>query len=128
MKKKTVKQLKKILDSVASEYFRKRDLSICYTCGKALPYKQSQCGHFEGRGSLYLRYDEINNHCQCYVCNILKKGNYIVYTLNMIRDYGMETVERLHREKNNIVKWTTLDYERMIEEFKQKIKDLHYEE
>ncbi len=65
MKKKTIKQLKKIADTLWSEYIRKRDCTICYTCNTPLPYNKSQCGHFISRDCLQLRYDEANCHCQC---------------------------------------------------------------
>lgn len=130
MKKKTVKQLKKIADSLWSEYVRKRDMNLCYTCRKAMTYKESQCGHFISRDCLQLRYDDANCHCQCVGCNVFKKGNMIAYTLNMIRDYGAELVELYQaiKDSKKNMKWTILDYEKKIEEIKKKIKDLHYNE
>lgn len=39
-------------------------------------------------------------------CNIFKSGNYIEYTLNMIKDYWQEHVENMKNDKQ-LVKITT---------------------
>ena len=93
--KKTVTWYKKKLDTVFSKYIRYRDEGQCFTCPKKDHPKKMQCGHFNPRQYLATRYDETNNHCQCYACNMLYGGNPATYSVRMIDKYGIEHVRKL---------------------------------
>lgn len=127
-RKKSVKKLKVELDAVFSLYIRhlgsKDGMNQCFTCGKTFLIKELQDGHYESRRYLALRYEISNNHCQCFDCNIIKKGNYTVYALKMIEKYGKEHLDMLAIKKHNVIKWTAFEYQLMIDEFTRKLNDL----
>lgn len=88
LNKYSISQLKKKADKVFSEYIRQRDGGKCITCGHTDEWKYLQAGHYITRDVLELRYDERNVNCQCYACNVCRKGNYPVYSLKLIEKYG----------------------------------------
>ena len=88
-------------DAAFSHYIRTRDClrttgsveyGCCFTCGKPVPYAESQCGHFIKRDCKKLRYEPRNGHLQCRHCNEDLKGNMEVYEANMIALYGEDIV------------------------------------
>lgn len=127
-KKKSVKKLKKELDAVFSLYIRhvgsKDGMNQCFTCGKTFLIKELQDGHYESRRYLALRYEITNNHCQCFDCNIRKKGNYTVYALKMIEKYGKGHLDMLAIKKHNVIRWGAFEYELMIDEYTRKLNEL----
>lgn len=118
-KPRTVTSKKKELDAIFSRYIRLRDGGKCYTCPKVGEIKAMQNGHFIPRQYLATRYDEVNNHCQCYACNMLYNGQPGAYATRLERDYGKGTVEMLEEKR----KLTMLDfpYEYWIEIYKEKV-------
>lgn len=106
--------LKKKLDSVFSVFIRRRDKGVCFTCGKKLPWKQQQNGHYITRGCLQLRWDERNCNCQCVGCNIFKNGNYTEYAIRLLKKHGPNILAELDREKWKIRKMTRANYEDLI--------------
>lgn len=79
-------QLIKDADAIWSKYIRLRDSSqqmdgswvgVCISCDRTLEVlsndgrwrQNAQCGHFVGRGNMWLRYDEYNTNLQCAHCN-----------------------------------------------------------
>lgn len=127
-KKKKVRRIGLVIkeaDSWFSKFIRLRDNNICYTCNKQLDMSSSQCGHFIPRDSLLYKYDESNSRCQCYVCNIRKKGNYIPYTLNMIKKYGIAKITKMWsnylKDKKQM---SREDYEKIITTYKDKYEQL----
>lgn len=126
-KKKTYAQLKKELDNVFSLYIRirysKDGLVSCFTCGVIKPIKQMQCGHYVSRSNLSLRWSEYNCHVQCFSCNIWKKGNMDVYAIKLITKYGKDILQNLMTEKHQIVKFSTVELEKMIFFFKERMKN-----
>lgn len=120
MKKKTNAQLKKQLWKVFSEYVRKRDKGICFTCGRKVEGSGYHSGHFipKSVGGLSLYFDESNVNGQCYNCNINLGGNQYAYGIKL----GEAKVKELYLLKQQITK----DYPflQKIEEYKEKIKQL----
>lgn len=130
-RKKTQKQkLKDRADQVFSEYIRLkysdwRGYCGCYTCDKIAHYKDGmQNGHFISRGSSTLRYSEENCRVQCYVCNCIKNGNYITYTIRLIEEVGIEKVEELREMGKELHQFTETELQEIIDKYTQKIKDL----
>jgi hypothetical protein len=134
-KKKIVKTstLKKKAWDLFSRYIRMRDClkteghiyeGKCYTCGKTFLFENLQAGHFiDGRKNNNL-FDERGVHAQCYQCNVGLKGNKVIYTLNMQRDYGQTVIDEMlkkNREPRNVKGY---EYLEMIEDFKKKIEGL----
>jgi len=122
-KKPSRSKLVKQLDSIFSLYIRQRDDGKgCITCGIKKPVKEMQNCHFFTRGRLPTRWDETNCHSGCYRCNVLLKGNYIVYTIKMIDKYGREHVDQLESKSRSNVKITTVEIREMIDYYTLKVK------
>lgn len=102
-----------------SRFIRLRDKK-CYTCDTTS--LKLQCGHFVPRQYLATRYDEINNHAQCYACNMLFGGQPSKYSLNLIRDYGADIVQKLEDRRNLIFR--DMDYKAIGDEYKIKYEKL----
>jgi len=124
MGKGTVSKLKKKLDAIFSLYIRTRDEGQCYTCPKKDEIKKMQNGHFIPRQYLAVRWDEMNNHCQCYACNMLYNGQPGAYATRLERDYGKGTVELLESKRKLVVKMKPEDYEYWITIFAEKLEAL----
>lgn len=119
VKKRSVAKLKKELDTLFSRFIRYRDDGQCYTCPKKDDPKKMQNGHFVPRQYLAVRYDEVNNHCQCYACNMLYNGQPSRYAVRLERDYGKGTVEMLEGKRQLITK--DFPYEHWIAVYKEKL-------
>ena len=121
-------KLKIALDAVFSLYIRYRDsvngMNQCITCSKTMLIKDLQDGHYESRNHLALRWDETNNHPQCYYCNIILKGNYPVYTIKMLEKYGESHLQMLAIKKHNTTHLTRFEYEMLIKEYTKKLNEL----
>lgn len=72
-----------------------RGMNICYTCGMFHPWKELHAGHYQ-HGKL--DFDERNLKPQCAACNTYHGGRLDEYTLRLIRENGLEWVERLKRD------------------------------
>ena len=118
----TKSRWKKEADYWFSKYIRQRDKGQCYTCKNKNEPKKMQNGHFVPRQYLLTRYDEINNHCQCYACNILYGGQPDTYALNLERDYGKGIIEKLNAKRNEIKKDT--DFQFIANEYKKKYEEM----
>ena len=72
---KSISKLKKELDKWFSLYIRLRDADengvvICFTSGRAYPYKNIHAGHFMSRRCLSTRWCEINVQPQSAADNL----------------------------------------------------------
>lgn len=87
-----------------NQFIRLRDKDLpCISCGR---YHQEQwhAGHYRSVGACpELRFDEMNVHKQCSVCNNYKSGNLTEYRLNLIRKIGEKKlnawIEKIIRRK-----------------------------
>lgn len=96
----------------------------CITCKEMIPFKKAQAGHFIGGRSGGVLFDEEIVHLQCYRCNVALKGNYVEYTLEMIKRHGIEKVEELKLRKHLSIKYKVFDYERIRKEYDDKYEAL----
>lgn len=119
--RKSISKLKKELDAVFSKFIRNRDKGQCYTCPHKAEPKRMQNGHFIPRQYTATRYDEKNNHCQCYACNMLFNGQPGKYALNLIRDYGPGIIEELEGKRFTVIK--DFPYEEKIAYYGEKLKE-----
>jgi len=124
MAKPTVKGLKKKLDKVFSEYIRKRDSGICYTCGNVKEWKYQDAGHYISRSYGSTRFDERNVHAQCKSCNVFKGGNMDEYALKLVKQYGPKILKELNKKKWQIKHFEVGELQDLIEKYKEKIKRL----
>lgn len=122
LKNPTKKQLQSKLWRLMSEYIRKRDNFVCFTCGKRGNKYNTDAGHFipQSRNS-DTQYDETNVHTQCVRCNKWLGGNMREYTIRMIDKYGREKVDELRRRGHIIKKWKREELEDLIKYYKDKL-------
>ena len=109
---------------IFNQYIRERDKNLpCISCGR---HHQGQyhAGHYRTVGSHpELRFNELNVHKQCSVCNNHKSGNIVEYRINLIRKIGQESLEWLegnHEPK----KYTIEELKQLKATYKAKLKEL----
>lgn len=127
-KLKTTSQLKKIADTLFSQYIRLKNSDEngdckCYTCDAVKPWKEMQNGHFVSRTHLSTRWLEDNCRVQCMPCNVWKRGNYDIYALRLTQEKGSEILEYLHFQRAALKQMKRVDYDELIADLKLKIKD-----
>lgn len=126
MKPKTLAKYKKDLDAVFSKYIRYRDRGQCFTCSNKNHPKKMQNGHFVPRQYLTTRYDERNNNCQCYACNMLYGGQGPTYAIRLQEKYGADIIKDLEKGRWEITKLDIKWYQEKIEEYKKKLEEIIY--
>jgi hypothetical protein len=129
----TVAKLKKKADIAFSKFIRHRDgrwshevgwETLCITCGKWLPLKQMQAGHFVSRAVNALRYHPHNVNGQCYGCNVAKNGDQYNHGLQIDVKYGEGTAAKLFARRHETHKFTPEELKIIIEDAKQKTHEL----
>jgi len=128
MKKPTRKSLVTKLDTVFSQYIRRRyavnDIAECITCSKKDHYKKLQCGHFMSRRHYSTRWDENNVGVQCYGCNITNQGQQYIFSQYL----GDKISENMYIKSKQIVKFVDADLIDMIGYYNIKILALESKE
>jgi len=124
----TVKYLKKKLDTIFSEYIRRRDsdddgYGICCTCCCVIHWKDADAGHYVRRGINMTRYHEQNVHLQCRKCNRGGERN-ASYAKFLIEKYGKEILDVLCLLEHQTKKWKTWELEELIKTYKKKLEKL----
>jgi hypothetical protein len=132
-KKPSVASLKRKAWILFSQYIRLRDClkttgtlthGKCITCGKLIPYDSGDAGHFVSRRYNSTLFDEKNCHLQCRYCNRYLNGNLLEYRRKIINLYGEGFDIQLEDKATEIKKYTPSELVKLIEELKNKIKDL----
>jgi hypothetical protein len=128
-KRKSLRSLKKQAWELLSKAIRleRREgpgmLVECVSCQRKMPWKQIQAGHFiDGRFNSIL-FDERGIHPQCGVCNVVYNGRKEEYFIYMERTWGREIIDELRAQRNQQVNFTAEQLEKMIADYKQRIKD-----
>jgi hypothetical protein len=134
MKEQTSRSLKKKLWGIFSLYIRTRDcfrttgtssFALCITCERRYHIKTLQAGHFiSGRHNANL-FSEKGTHAQCYNCNINLRGNALEYRRKIIELYGEGYDLVLEKENRQTLQFTVPMLLKMIEEYKEKLKQLN---
>lgn len=130
-RKLTRKNIVKKLDTVFSEYIRRKYADKlgyvkCYTCNKKAYWKGEgiQNGHFISRASRALRWSEENCRPQCYQCNCMRYGQNYLFAMNLNKEYGYDKAAELLQQSREIVKHTDLELLEKIEYYKGLIDKL----
>ena len=114
------KKLIQQLDTEFSIFIRRRyainDIATCVTCGKQDHWKKLQAGHFMSRKHLSTRWDEDNVQVQCAGCNIFRAGEQFLFSKHL----GLKLSEKLLIKSKQIVKFTDVEINEMIDYYKQK--------
>ena len=123
-KKPTRSQLVKKLDTIFSQYIRKKNADnngncTCCTCGKVMPWKEIQAGHFMSRKHYSIRWDERNVHPQCVACNVFRYGEQYKYSIFL----GKELADLLYLQSKEVKKYTTDELQSSIEHYSKMIKE-----
>lgn len=118
---KSLKSLRKLAWSLQSEYIRRSQNYICFTCGAHLTKATSQAGHYIHKDCL--DFDLININCQCSRCNKWLHGNSGVYAERLIAEYGERAIIELRQRANRVKKFTILELQEKLEYYKNKIKE-----
>jgi hypothetical protein len=104
-KPETKAALKRKLRIILHKYIRIRDAYFedgrwwvkCVTCSERLPFKESTAGHFFPAGTYpAVRFSEWNINGQCIRCNKYQHGALILYTIEMIRRYGLKGLDHFY--------------------------------
>lgn len=123
VKKPTVRQLIKKLDSVFSIWIRKRDAGfddhiICFTCGARKHWKEAQNSHYVSRRHMNTRFYEKNCHSACVACNVFLHGNMDSYALALQRKYGASILEELNGLKHLPKSFTVQELQSLIDKYR----------
>lgn len=90
----------KKVDIEFSRYIRRKEaddfgMVRCYTCGKRVPWKQAECGHYIPRAHMATRFLQTNCHSQCFTCNHELRGNISEYRARLVEEYGEDKISQL---------------------------------
>ena len=113
----------KLAQVLVNRYVRLRDLNKpCISCEYKGSIRQIHAGHYKPVGNnQQLRYNTINIHAQCSICNNHLSANLVNYRVALIKKIGLEKVEWL--ECNHETKKYTVEYlQKLIKVFRKKIK------
>jgi hypothetical protein len=128
--KPTKSKLKKKLDEVFSLYIRHKfsinGMCCCYTCGNWGDIKTMQAGHFMSRRYLLTRWEEDNVRIQCRSCNLFNQGEQYEFGKKLEAELGISRVEDLRFLRHTISKYSTKDYETMIEYYTEELKNYEH--
>ncbi len=110
-KEKSISKLMKEADALMSKNVRYANIdkdgnATCYTCGHKAEPKKMQNGHYLSRFYKAARWHPDNTRIQCYVCNIFKKGDVVVFRQNLVKEIGIERVEAVEAQRNVTTKLT----------------------
>jgi hypothetical protein len=116
--------LLKLAQKLFNEYIRSRDKNEpCISCGYVGNGRQWHAGHYRPTGrNGQLRFNEMNVHKQCSICNNHLSGNLVKYRESLIKKIGLEMVEELECN-NEPKKYTVEELRDLILTYKIKIKE-----
>jgi len=116
------------LDKTFSLFIRQRDakngIIKCISCGKPVPWKESDCGHYINRKHMSTRYDEQNCNAQCRSCNRFNEGSMHGYAKGLRVKYGEDVPEKLFIKHFNTCKMSQVEVNLLTKYYKAKIKAL----
>lgn len=117
-------KLREKAQAVFNKFIRLRDKNLpCISCGHT-DGRQFHAGHFKSAGqNPQLRFNELNVHKQCSICNNYKSGNLAEYRINLIKKIGIENVEALEQDRST-KKYSVDDYKNIIVKYTEKSKEL----
>jgi hypothetical protein len=119
--KQPISRLQKKLWDECKRIIRKNYPNMCYTCPRSnLSGVNWHTGHMWAKGSLgaYLKYDLRVLRPQCYNCNMNLGGMGAEFYKRMLKDIGLEEMEKLEKDKQVTV--NAYDhYKKLLNEYKE---------
>lgn len=86
---KLIKEADKILSDQVRQLGADKDgIQTCYTCGFRAQWKKLHCSHYLSRYYKAARWHRDNVRPACFMCNVWKKGDLVVYRRNLINEIG----------------------------------------
>src|SRR5258706_4936773 len=124
--KSTIKTRQNALDSIFSEWVRRKDATQagtarCVTCGHIDDWKAQDAGHFWKRQHKATRWNPINVAVQCSRCNRFRGGAEAEHAAYIIREYGLAAFQDLEEQHVRVKKWSRDEIEGLIAFYKQKL-------
>jgi len=114
----------KLAQAEFNKFIRLRDKDEpCISCGR---HHQGQyhAGHYRTVGANpELRFEELNCHKQCSVCNNHKSGNIVDYRINLVRKIGQEAIDWLEGPHDPL-KLTIEQIQGIRKKYRDKCKEL----
>jgi 5-methylcytosine-specific restriction endonuclease McrA len=107
-------------------FIRERDAGQpCISCGKPDDGShQRHASHYKSVGSSReLRYDEMNVHAACSVCNNHLSGNIQGYTPALIEKVGINEFDRLNGPQKS-KKWSREELNEITSKYRKKAKEI----
>lgn len=95
---------------------------VCATCGRRMPWRSADNGHFMVRQNLCTRFDRQNVAPQCGKCNCFEEGRQYDFAKYINEKYGEGTADWLSQKSKMTCKLTALDIYYLIDEFKTELK------
>ena len=121
---KTKSEWIKEAQTVFNQFIRLRDKDLpCISCQRHHT-GQYHSGHYRSVGAHpELRFDELNVHKQCSVCNNYLSGSLVEYRINLIIKIGIDAVNYLE-SKHQPKHYTIEDIKTLKAIYKEKVKTL----
>lgn len=121
--KNEIPKLVTTADRVFSLAIRKRDSDAaffrCISCDKLKPISEMQCGHYISRSCSPLRFNELNAHGECALCNCHDTNHLEGYRNNLVIKIGLKNVEWLESHSSGqSYKWDRSFLQDIIEKYK----------
>lgn len=101
-------------------------LCTCYTCGKVLPIKEIENGHFMKREHKTTRYHENNCRPQCKTCNGDTKhnGKQLEFEENLINEIGITEVYNIKALSKQTVNANAKFFRDISDQYRIKVNEL----
>jgi hypothetical protein len=121
------KRLKALAQKTFNAFIRERDKDEgCVSCDKPSTWASGlwHAGHYLTTAAKpQLRFNELNVHKQCSQCNLFLSGNVARYKARLWQKIGTDAVEALEND-NTKARYRAEDYRKIIQIYKQKLKEL----
>lgn len=119
----SIADLKKKVQREVNKYVKLRDKNLkCISCEIR---EVEHAGHYIAQGSSgLLRYTLENINGQCSQCNVWLHGNLISYRIGLCKKIGENKVKELEDARFLTKKWTRENLEQLLQDIKEKIKEL----
>lgn len=120
-------KLRDTLDAVFSRYIRlkysdKDGNCRCISCGRVLPWREIQNGHYMSRRYMSTRFAEDNCRPQCVACNIFNQGNIQMYRRGLIAQIGEKRVDIIEaRARTETRKYSSFEYQQLIAYYQKEV-------
>lgn len=112
--------------AVFNRFIRLRDAGLpCVSCGHPDDgSRQRHASHYKSvGGNPELRFNPLNCHASCSICNNYLSGNLVPYRVELIKRIGLEEVEKLE-SKHKPLKLTVDEIRELTKTYQAKVKTL----